>query len=184
MKDDKAPEIIVEDNGEESTITSAYVSLEQEACGSTGAGDTDCVLAVVPVKLKSKKSDRYVETYAFIDPGSTATLCTEDIQRTLNLKVKHTKLLLYTMGQDKSDNPKLMKSCVLSDLEFCGIEGNAYIELAKVFTHSHIPVKMENIPQQEDIAHWPYLKEVRLMMAECGTFPTMDCTTQRNTRSE
>lgn len=124
------------------------------------------MLAVVLVKLKSKKSERYVETYAFIDPGSTATFCTEDIQRKLHLKGKTTNFLLDTMAQDNSDSHKLMKSVVLSDLEVCGLEENKYIDLPKVCTHKDIPVKKENIPQQEDIAHWLYLKEVRLPCIE------------------
>lgn len=106
--------------------------------------------------------------YAFIDPGSTATFCTEDIQRKLNLKGKSTQFLLDTMAQDNSDCHKLIKSVVLSDLEVCGLEENTYIELPKVFTQSHIPVKKDNI--QEDIAQWQYLKEVRLprIKAEVG----------------
>lgn len=146
------------------------MSLGQESCGNTGAGEVECLLAVVPVKLKSGKSERYVETYAFIDPGSTATFFTEDIQRKLNLKGKSTQFLLDTMAQDNSDNHKLMKSVVLSDLEVCGLEENTYIELPRVFTHSHIPVKKDNILQQEDIAQWQYLKEVRLphIKAEVG----------------
>lgn len=35
-------------------------------------------LPILP-EIKSRKSEKYVETYAFIDPGSTATFCTEDI---------------------------------------------------------------------------------------------------------
>lgn len=56
------------------------------------------------------------------------------------------------MGQDKANNNKLFRSSVLSDLEVCGVEENTYIELPKVFTHNHIPVRKENIPRQEDIA--------------------------------
>lgn len=56
------------------------------------------------------------------------------------------------MGQDKAGGQKLKRSYVLSDLEVCEIEENTYIELPKIFTHSHIPVKKENIPQQKDIA--------------------------------
>lgn len=127
-------------------------------------------MAVVPVKLKSKKSERYVETYAFIDPGSTATFCTEDIQRKLNLKGKTTQFLLDTMAQDDSDSHKLMKSVVVSDLEVCGLEENKYIELPKVFTHNHIPVKTDHKTHQEDIGHWQYLTEVHLprIKAEVG----------------
>lgn len=52
-----------------------------QSCGLTGAGEAKCVLLIVPVKVKSKNSNRYLETYAFLDPGSTATFCTEDLQR-------------------------------------------------------------------------------------------------------
>lgn len=159
-----------ENNTEKDVVSSAYVWFGQESCGNTGAGEEECVLAVVPVKLQSRKSERYVETYAFIDPGSTATFCTEDIQRKLNLKAKSNQFLLDTMAQDSSDSHKLMKSAALSDLEVCGLEENTYIELPKAFPHSHIPVKKENIPRQEDIAQWQYLKEVRLpcIKAEVG----------------
>lgn len=151
-----------ENNTENDIVASAYVSLGQESRRKTGAGEDECVLAVVPVQLKSRKSERYVETYALIDPGSTATFCTEDIQRKLNLKGKNTQFLLDTMAQVSSEGHKLMKSVVLTDLEVRGLEENTYIELPKVFTHSYIPVKKDNIPRQEDIAQWQYLKEVHL----------------------
>lgn len=63
-----------------------------------------------------------------------------------------------------------MKSVVLSDLEVCGLEEDTYIELPKVFTHGHIPVKKDNNLQQQDIAQWQYLKELRLprIKAEVG----------------
>lgn len=61
-----------------------------------------------------------VETYAFIDPGSMVSFCTEELQRILKLKGKSTHLFLNTVGQDKADNYELMKRCVLSDLGVCG----------------------------------------------------------------
>ncbi|XDV45657.1 hypothetical protein PO909_013717 [Leuciscus waleckii] len=84
-----------------SEVSCAQVSILQESCSLTGAGEAECVLSIVPVKIKSKRSDKCVETYAFLDPGSTATFCTEDLQRKLNIKGKPTRILLSTMGQDK-----------------------------------------------------------------------------------
>lgn len=118
-------------------------------------------LLLYPLNLSPGSVKATWKHMPFIDPGSTSTFCTEDIQRKLNLKGKSTQFLLDTMAQDNADH-KLMKSVVLSDLEVCGLEENTYIDLPKVFTHSHIPVKKDNIPQQEDIAQWQHLKDVRL----------------------
>nr|XP_049612597.1 uncharacterized protein LOC125990036 isoform X1 [Syngnathus scovelli] len=76
-------------------------AVSQEMCGYTGAGSNEEVLAIVPVKLKSKKGTQIIETYAFINPGSSATFCTEKIMRTLNLRGRKTDILLRTMGQEK-----------------------------------------------------------------------------------
>lgn len=51
-QDSVAPENTEENNTENKEISSAYVSLNQETCGYTGAGEEACVLAVVPVKIK------------------------------------------------------------------------------------------------------------------------------------
>ena len=150
-----------EDGSESKEISNACVSLSEEACAYTGAGGK-CALAVLPVKVKSKKSDRYVETYAFIDPGSTASFCTEDLRRKLNLRGRRTQILLNTMGCNKADDGKTLKTLVLTDLEMCGVEEDSYIDLPKVFTHGFIPVQKDNIPKQEDIAKWSYLKDVSL----------------------
>ena len=136
-----------------------------EMCGYTGAGNRECVLAIVPVRLKSKKGTRTVETYAFIDQGSSATFCTEKVMRMLNLRGRKTEILLRTMGQEK-----LVHSHILSDLEVSGLEEEMYIDLPSVFTQPEIPVKKENIPQQMDLQRWTYLEEVRLpsIKAEIG----------------
>ncbi|XP_043969743.1 uncharacterized protein LOC122829340 isoform X2 [Gambusia affinis] len=161
--------------GEE--LLAAEVPITQESCALTGAGEADCVLWIVPVKVKSKNSEQYVETYAFLDPGSTATFCTEDLQKKLNVQGKPTKIRLSTMGQDAPENQKLMDSMVLSELKVCGLEDSMYVELPKVFTHSSIPVHTGNIPKQSDIQQWPYLSEVNLpeLKADVGLLIGANC---------
>lgn len=118
-------------------MLNALLSLNQETCGSTG--DSECILSVVPVKVKSKKSDKIIETYAFLDPDSTTTFCTEDPMFRLNVREKKTDFLLCTMGQQKK-----IQEHVLQDLEVCALEGTAYIDLPRVLTQQHIPVKKGN----------------------------------------
>jgi hypothetical protein len=44
---------------------------------------------VVPVNVKLINSDTYVQTYACLDSGSTATFCTESLQQSLNVEGKN-----------------------------------------------------------------------------------------------
>ncbi|KAL7848638.1 hypothetical protein SRHO_G00202610 [Serrasalmus rhombeus] len=149
-------------NSQNEEVSCAQVSITQESCGHTGAEEIGCMLSIVPVKVKSRKSARCIETYAFMDPGSTATFCTEEIQNRLNVKGKPTQISLSTMSQGESGGPKLFNSYMLSDLEVCGLEDTKYIELPRVFTHKNIPVKKENIPREAYIHKWSYLRGVRL----------------------
>ena len=143
-------------------VTGTQQSVTQEIVGYTGGGETDCMLSIVPVKVKSRSSGRSVDTYAFMDPGSTATFCTDELRKKLNIKGKQTQILLSTMGQDKPDGPRLVDSYKISDLEVCGLEESTYLELPKVYTHDNIPVQRENIPSQQHLQKWPYLSEVCL----------------------
>ena len=54
-----------------------------ETCGFTGAGQLTCALATVPVRVNTKKSSQEVMTYAFLDTGSSATFCTEQLMKEL-----------------------------------------------------------------------------------------------------
>ncbi len=47
-----------------------------QTSGLSGAGEQDFKLAIVPVKVKSKRGQRIVETYAFLDQCSSASFCT------------------------------------------------------------------------------------------------------------
>ncbi|XP_051776177.1 uncharacterized protein LOC127526093 [Erpetoichthys calabaricus] len=140
-------------------VTPTEKETETGTCNFTGAGE-ECALQVVPVKVKSKKGERYVETYAFIDQGSTVTICTERLQKQLNLQGRRTQVFLKTMNNYDDDSKVVTQSSVLSDLQVCGVNDDEYIDLPKVFTQ--VPVDRENIPLQEDIDKWAYLKEVRL----------------------
>ena len=124
-KEDSIPADKKEENCSESKeISSACVSLNNEACAYTGAREK-CALAVLPVKIKSKRSD--VETYAFMDPGSTASFCTEDLLRKLKLRGRRTQILLNNMGCSRVDDSKVLKTFALTDLEVCGTEEDTYI---------------------------------------------------------
>lgn len=55
-------------------VNSALVSLKSGK--DTGVGK-DCSLAIVPVQIKVSTGNKSISTYAFLDPGSSATFCTK-----------------------------------------------------------------------------------------------------------
>lgn len=162
VKEDPTPE---QNSAEDSSPSTAEVTnaLVSAGCGrgeQTGAGNNECILPIVPVQIRHKGS-RVLKTYAFLDQGSTATFCTEDLAKRLNIRGRKTEYILHTMSQEQK-----VSSYVLSDLEVCGLDGQDYIKLPNVYTHPDIPAKKTNIPQQKDLEKWSYLNRVHLPNVE------------------
>lgn len=143
------------------TVLSAFVCAQSEGREPTGAGEDDCTPAIVPVLVKSKFGSEIVRTYAFLDPGSSATFCTEALMKDLKLSGRKMDMLLRTMNEEKP-----VSTYVVSGLEVSSLSGDEFIDLPDAFTHKTIPVDKENIPQQKDLERWPYLKEIQLPQIE------------------
>lgn len=91
----------------------------------TGAGNSECKLAIVPVKVKIKKK-KVIHKYDFMDPGSSATFCTESLLRQLQITGSRTSME--------------------TGMEISGLESSEYLELPEVsfskFIKTGIPVKL------------------------------------------
>ena len=85
----------------------------------------------VPVKVKTKQGNTIITTYAFLDPGSTATFCTESILPQLQVTGRNTEILLRTMNKEES--VKTSVAC-----EICGLESNQYVALPPVYSQNKI----------------------------------------------
>ncbi len=144
-----------------SKVTSALVSAGCRNGDHTGAGINECILPIVPVQIKHKKDTKIIKTYAFLDQGSTATFCTEELAKKLNIRGRKTEFLLRTLSQEQKVN-----SYELTDLEVCGLEEQDYIQLPNVYTQPDIPAKKANIPQEKDLEKWSYLSRVHLPTLE------------------
>lgn len=136
--------------------------MSSNACGHTGAGNSKCALSIIPVQVKSVKGNKISQTYALLDPGSSATFWTERLAQKLCLEGKQMTILLRTMAQEKP-----IKSGLVSGLEVSELNGMTFIPLPDVYTQKFMPVTKENIPTQEDIKQWPYLSEVQLPHIDC-----------------
>ncbi|XP_061753152.1 uncharacterized protein LOC133550969 [Nerophis ophidion] len=128
-----------------------------ELCGHIGAGDQETVLSIVPVKVKAGKGSQVLSVYALLDPGSSASFCSEQLMSQLNIKGVKTHILLRTMNQKKS-----VPTHMVAGLEVSALDNNHFLPLPVVFTQKEMPVSTSSIPKQEDIAPWPYLGNVIL----------------------
>ncbi|XP_039548042.1 uncharacterized protein LOC120493481 [Pimephales promelas] len=147
---------LVQVKGEsETAVGSSLISVQSS--GLTGAGDHDCTLSIVPVQVKHRKGHKVLITYAFLDPGSSASFCTERLMNKLNVRGRRTGILLRTMGQEK-----VVGSHIVSDLEVAELDGDCFCELPDIYTQKNMPVHRGNIPRQKDLQRWPHLRHVQI----------------------
>lgn len=132
------------------------VVISKQMCGRTGAGKQDCVLSIVPVQVKAKGGNKILKTYAFLDPGSDATFCTEHLMRKLNLNGNRTSIFLRTMEHENTVN-----TGVLTGLEIASDSGDQFYDLPDLYTQRSMPVTKNNVVTQEDIQRWPYLERIK-----------------------
>lgn len=89
---------------------------------------------------------KIIQTYAFLDPGSMATFCSEHPMQRLNITGKKTSPLLCTMGREK-----VVSTSALNDLEVAGLGSNSFYSLPEVLTQNEMPVTISNIVTQEEL---------------------------------
>ena len=126
---------------------------KQESKISASVGvETNPLMAIIPVLVKSKLSDRAIATYAFLDNGCGTVFAEEELQRCLNMQCKPTKLFVKTMNSTEA-----MKTMVLQgDIQVGHIDGDTFIDMSTVYV-KQLPVDKRDIPTQEDLKHWSHL---------------------------
>ena len=140
--------------------TSAFASRK---CND--ASDGDCTMAIIPVKVKMSNSVLSVETYAFLDPGSSVTFCSDVLAQQIGASGKGRKITIDTMGV-----PHTMKTNVINGIEISDLSETNTIQLPSVYTKQSMPVSKSHIATQEDLSPWPHLSDVYLptIKAEIG----------------
>lgn len=122
------------------------VTAPSETCGQTGDGKDRCILSIVPVQVKATSGSKVVQTYAFLDPGSSATFCSEDLMQKLNITGKRTNFLLTTMGQER-----IVPAYSLAGLEVSALKENNFYPLPETLTQRRMPVTMEHVDVAADV---------------------------------
>ena len=127
----------------------------------TGAGSADCTMAVLPVMVRSRDGIKTVKTYAFLDPGSNVSFCTDNIAQVLGISGPKLTVDMATMGMTHKLSTHRISGLVVSD-----IRGDECIDLPDVYTKDKLPVSKDHIPTASDISKWPHLKGIILPVIE------------------
>ena len=140
-------------------VQNGFVDGRSEAVGLySGQNQASATgLAILPVKVKAKGSDQMVQTYAFLDNGSNASFCSEELANQLHLSGKRTTLSLTAMERENSKS-----DCRLVSLEVLDLDEENLFELPVVFTRPSLPVTTESAANQQDIERWQNLSEVKI----------------------
>ena len=128
----------------------------QVVCG-TGGGSQMCTMAIVPVQVNLKNKPKIVQTYAFLDPGSSVCFCKESLMSQLGGDGKNLKLTINTMGDMCDFNTKEARGLQISNLQ-----GENLISLPEVYTKQQMPVSAQHIPTSEDLQQWTHLQDIKL----------------------
>lgn len=90
--------------------------------------------------------------------ASSATFCTECLTQRLSVDRKPRTIFLRTIAEERP-----IQSTLASGLEVCKLNGNTFMPLPEVYTQRSMPVTEDNMPTQEDLKKWPYLRNVQLL---------------------
>jgi hypothetical protein len=83
---------------------------------------------VIPVKVRAKNGDSYVETYALLDSGSEVTLCQEELTKKLQFYGKKMNFTLTGMTGSQNVESQLV------DIVVEYMDGTTVVELENVRT--------------------------------------------------
>ena len=123
----------------------------------TGAGCGSKGLTIVPVKVKCQGKDKVISTYALLDNGSTASFCTDDLLKKLEIEGRrcHTSVTTINGVEDRLDS-------TTANLEVMDIDENTFLEVPNVFSMTNLNVSADAVTRQDDVDRWCYLEGVKL----------------------
>nr|XP_039272241.1 uncharacterized protein LOC120346540 [Styela clava] len=125
---------------------------------ATSKSSAGCFLNIVPVKICANR--REIETYAFLDEGSTACLCDERLLDLLKLRGKKTQFSLTTVNavQTSQDGYAV-------DFTVKSLDGRESVDLSHVLTVDRLPVKANEA--QFDVQSYAHLKGLKIPTLPC-----------------
>ena len=117
-------------------------------------------LKVVPVEVWSTDRSRSVKTHAFLDNGSTSTLCTQELMRRIDAQGEEQMVSISTV------NGEQRKKVSQVNLFTRGIHEDKCLSLSGVLAVRSLPQLTKDIPGCHEVAGLAYLSDVKFPQLE------------------
>ena len=148
------------DEGETNQPSTSNSSSVDRTVGMITAGCTTetsyrTFLNVVPVKVRA--GNKTVNTYAFLDQGSTATLCESRLLQRLGISGEKAKYSLTTVNQTEVNLNGKKATFLVSALN-----GDQYTELTEVFCVEKLPISPNPCLTEKELNIWTHLRGIEI----------------------
>ena len=142
---------------QQGTQVSSGTPLTSGQTNSTSAGGGKACLRVVPVKVRSRDSNKAVETYALLDSGSDISLCDKTLARELGVRGQEKTFFLTT--QEREDSPRVGHDISLTVEP---LDGTDKVEVKRLWTVDRLNASRRSIPSEQDTRKWLHLEGIKL----------------------
>ena len=113
------------------------------------------MMPIVPVRVRTKFGG-IVETNAFLDPGSSSSIMTENLAKRIGAHAQPVSICIDTVaGQTQN-----VESHWIDDLEVGPREGDEFYPLPPLFTLGTLPVTEADKCQQREFDRWDHLRGI------------------------
>ena len=129
---------------------------------SAGSHHQQVSLNIIPVRVTAGK--RNIETYAFLDQGSTTTLCDERLLEQLNVHGEDAIYSITTINRTTENHKGKRISLCVSALQ----NEEDSVNLANVYSVQDLPVTPNKVLSKRDLKMWPHLQDVSIPVIPNG----------------
>lgn len=150
---EKSSSSITANLSSQSHVTGASVN-SQDSAGHTA---NKVSLRILLVRVRGNEPGQMIETYALLDNGSDVTLCERELVDELGITGQPRSFLLTTQESKDSERSGLEIKLII-DL----INGDASLEIPRVWTMDRLNISECSIPRDHDVNEWPHLNGIEL----------------------
>ena len=139
----------------------SQAATSQETCSKKTSNFADScggkiAMPIVPVRVRCMDSERYLDTYAMLDPGTNASYCTEELRKSLGAKGKVHQTELTTITQNRMPIKSTLITLLVSDMD----EREEPKKITNVTVRPCLNIDLSGLANRCDLDQWHHLSDI------------------------
>ena len=115
-------------------------------------------MPIVPARVRCPESNKFIDTYAMLDPGTNGTYCSEDLQQYLGAKGKVHQTEVTTITQSRMPIKSTLITLLVSDVS----EEEEPRLIRNVAVRPSLNIDLSGLANRCDLDQWPHLKDISI----------------------